>query len=153
MHRCTTGLQLWQTGIYQYIFLLGGIFTEYQTMAASLAMKTWFVNQGVPEDAIIIEETSRDTYENVRELIKMVDQMKLTNAHLTVCTHMTHGKRFKKLFSGHSIPYSIHCVQYSIDKKTILMEIFGLILCYIDPKGTGRIAQYIRKGRTFTTAT
>lgn len=64
-YRCETALQLWREGLVKHMFLCGGQCTMDPCPEAGV-MKAFFLENGVPEDCIIVEDQSTNTIQNLR---------------------------------------------------------------------------------------
>jgi len=64
--RCVSALIKWQTGRYTKLLLCGGIFLppHLQTRPAADLMAEWFRREGVTSKDILIDDLSRDSFEN-----------------------------------------------------------------------------------------
>ncbi|MEM6724742.1 MAG: YdcF family protein, partial [Bacteroidota bacterium] len=77
--RIAHGQYLLEKGMVDHILLTGGFGKGQQHSDAQIA-KTYLIEQGVPEDRILIEEQSRYTHENLIEAQKLMDALNLTTA-------------------------------------------------------------------------
>ncbi|WP_027632242.1 YdcF family protein [Clostridium hydrogeniformans] len=71
-----------------------------ESISESLAMKRYLVDNGINEDRIIIEEKSRNTYENLRyskEIIEKYSNNSIDNYKVKIITSNYHGLRAKIL--------------------------------------------------------
>ena len=65
IERLQIGLKLYQEGYATYIIVTGGKGSS-DKIPVSVAMKNWFIQNGVPEKYIIVEDRSRNTNENFK---------------------------------------------------------------------------------------
>lgn len=80
------------------IILSGGnVFNEFYIKPESHYIKEWLVDIGIPENAIIIEDKSRTTYENYLETEKILLEKKIKVAILM--TSAIHMPRSMQIFS------------------------------------------------------
>lgn len=95
LRRCVCALEEWRTGAYDVLLLCGGLFLapERQSLPASLLMRDWFVQQGVPAECILTEARSLDTYQNIAFGIEMLNKTG-KNWNITVLTQYQHALRF-----------------------------------------------------------
>ena len=64
-YRCETALKLWQEGLAKTIFLCGGQCTMDPCPEAEV-MREFFLESGIPEDCLILEDKSTNTIQNLR---------------------------------------------------------------------------------------
>lgn len=71
-YRCETALQLWRKGLAKTIFLCGGQCTMDPCPEAGV-MKAFFMENGVPENCLIVEDQSTNTIQNLRNAKTIMD--------------------------------------------------------------------------------
>ncbi|KKR07448.1 MAG: hypothetical protein UT32_C0011G0016 [Parcubacteria group bacterium GW2011_GWC2_39_14] len=148
--RLMRALSLWQSGKYDAIVVMGGIYlpADTQTIASSLLMRSWLNEQGVHANKILCEELSRDTYENISGVLRLVERDH--DQHFTVVTHWQHALRFWVTFRlAHHRKVKLVPMRYWIGFKAFCLEWAMLLVHVFDPKGTGRIATENREKRTY----
>lgn len=93
--RCDVGLRLWRTGYYNKVLVTGGLFLspELQKTAAASLMCDYLIDQGVPAHAIVVEDKSLDTFENISLGIRALESLGI-NGQITVVTQYQHAMRF-----------------------------------------------------------
>ena len=89
--------QLFHAGKSRIIILSGGADPFIKSGASTLGMKTFLINLGVPAAAITIGANSRNTVENVEEVIQMVKPVK--GKTILLVTSAMHMNRAYWLFS------------------------------------------------------
>lgn len=63
-YRCEAALQAWRDGVAPALILCGGQGKDEPCSEAD-AMRRYMIGRGVPESALFVDETSRDTRENL----------------------------------------------------------------------------------------
>jgi uncharacterized SAM-binding protein YcdF (DUF218 family) len=92
--RVVCGADLWLQRLGPKVLLTGGIANVRQTgPSESREMKRWALRLGIPESAILIEETSRTTYENA-----VHSKALLGGGHILLVTSAYHLPRAVGLF-------------------------------------------------------
>jgi uncharacterized SAM-binding protein YcdF (DUF218 family) len=91
MIRMKEALKVWQEGGWDYLLVTGGAFTSKRimTIPGARVMEEWFIANGVPADRIIVDDRSRDTYQNVEFSIEAInnrlgiplEQVSITRRH------------------------------------------------------------------------
>lgn len=148
--RLNRGFKIWKKGRYDKIIVSGGIFLppNVQTVAAGRLMEDWLRTRGVPAENILVEDKSRDTYENISESLALLT--KEEKPECTVVTHWQHALRFWVTFRrAHKVKAKIHPMFYWVDIKTFILEWFILLVHIFDRDGTGKIASKNRLDRTY----
>jgi len=147
--RLKRGFKIWKKGGYDKIIVSGGIFLppHIQTVAAGLLMEDWLRTQRVWSENVLVEDKSRDTYENISLSLALIKEEK---PEITVVTHWQHALRFWVTFRrAHNVKVKIHPMFYWVDLKTFVMEWFILLVHLFDRDGTGKIATKNRLDRTY----
>ena len=80
---------LWRAGEVQALVPCGGLGTHPPTEAE--AMRRLLLSEGVPEDAIRIEDRSRNTHENILLALPLLAELSATEA--VIVTDATHAPR------------------------------------------------------------
>jgi hypothetical protein len=136
--RLTRGLELWREGKFDRILVVGGRFNAptVQTIAASELMIPWLTKRGVPREAIVFENQSRDTYENVSFGLKALKKAGLESASITVVTQWQHAVRFwLTFFFGYGRLVHLVPMDYPVPWSVFLSEWFFMVLHLIFPRG------------------
>lgn len=98
------GIQLWRQGCAPKILFSGGQVSE-KYLHDSLYMKELAVNLGVPAEAILVENESRNTLENIRSSKKVMEENGLRTALLvTSPLHMRRSLFFADKFGLKAYP-------------------------------------------------
>lgn len=88
-YRCETALNLWKDGLAQTIFLCGGQCTM-DPCPEAWVMKAYFLEHGVPEDCLIVEDQSTNTIQNLRNAKAIMEQRSYARAAMiTSDYHLT----------------------------------------------------------------
>ena len=147
--RLIRGLALWQRGGFDAIIVTGGIYLppEQQTIPSGILMEHWLMENGVPGKAIICEDRSRDTFENISGALALVANDPAPK--FTVVTHWQHALRFWVTFRlAYRRKIAFVPMRYWIGLTGFVLEWAFLLVHIIDPRGTGRIATRNREMRT-----
>lgn len=89
--RLDYGLELYREGKFPRFIVSGGLDRADYKYTEAEGMKNYLVEQGVPENAIIMEDKSTSTYENLRFSQKLMKSKDLNTA--VIITHTFHGQR------------------------------------------------------------
>ncbi|KWX70090.1 YdcF family protein [Paenibacillus jilunlii] len=89
--RLDYGLELYRKGIFSRFIVSGGLDRADYKYTEAEGMKNYLVEQGVPENAIILENKSTSTYENLQFSQKLMQSKGLNTA--VIITHTFHGTR------------------------------------------------------------
>ncbi|WP_175552402.1 YdcF family protein [Seinonella peptonophila] len=84
--RCDLGLSLYRSGLVKYLVLSGGLGNDQHTEAK--AMFEYLQKQGLPKNRLILEDNSRNTWENLRNTKQLLQQYHLKK--VTIITHDYH---------------------------------------------------------------
>ena len=87
--RCEWALQLYKEGYAKTLILSGGL--GGGTISEAEAMHRFFQKAGVPERAMLLEDRSHDTRENLTYSKAIMEAHGLKTA--IICTHLFHQKR------------------------------------------------------------
>ena len=148
--RCKAALKLWQKGGFDKILLSGGIFLppSIQTKPAALLMKQWLKNAGINEKYLLLEEQSRDTFENVKLSLDILNKTS-NDWQITIITHWQHAIRFWITFSlGYGIKIKIHPLFYKLPLQAMFKEFLSIIYHIYDPQGVKKIPRLNREKRS-----
>ncbi|WES69262.1 YdcF family protein [Superficieibacter sp. HKU1] len=77
--RLDHAVHLWQQGLVQVVILTGGLSPHAQLSDAAIA-RQYLLAQGIPASAILMEETSTKTRENVKNAAALMQKQHLTTA-------------------------------------------------------------------------
>ncbi|WP_310828915.1 YdcF family protein [Paenibacillus pedocola] len=89
--RLDYGLKLYNEGMFSRIIVSGGLDKADYQYTEGQGMRNYLVAQGVPEDAILMENESTSTYENLKFSQKIMQQEGMTS--VVIITHTYHGRR------------------------------------------------------------
>ena len=98
--RINHGIWLYQNGYAGYLLLTGGV-GEGNTVSDAAAAKAYALSQGVPETAILIEEKSTITEENLFYAKAVMDELSLKSA--IIVSDPLHMKRAMLMASDYGI--------------------------------------------------
>ena len=96
LYRCVLGAELYRTGEPCLVVVAGGIVTPYDATPVAEAMAEFLVELGVDRDHIMIENESTSTYENARNVAKLLEPRGIRRVLLV--THATHLLRSELCF-------------------------------------------------------
>ena len=88
--RVDHGIWLYQNGYVDLLILTGGV-GEGETTSDAYAARSYALKQGVPDTAILVEETSTITQENIENAKQITDQMHVQS--ILVVSDPLHMKR------------------------------------------------------------
>lgn len=150
--RCLAAMEAWNIGGYDFVLMTGGLFLEpaRQTRSAAETMSLWFRLKFVPEERMLLEERSVDTYENIANSLGLLRERGLGGAEITVVTQLQHAIRFKiTCWRAHGVRIRTIVVrQPEMSWKDWLLEWFVLIPIHIlDRSGTGFISRWNKTKR------
>lgn len=97
--RTLQALLLYKIGKVKKLFISGGSGSlQFPDMKESVILKNYLVQIGIPEQDILIESESKNTYENAVFSKKELEKLGLLNAKLLLITSASHMYRSKKCF-------------------------------------------------------
>lgn len=114
--RINHGIYLYNQKIVNRLLLTGG-FGKNQTIAESAVAKKYALSHGIPESAILTEEVSKYTFQNIIESKKIMDSLHIKSALLV--SDPIHMKRAMDM--AHK--YNLNCK--SSPTKTTMFRSFG----------------------------
>ena len=140
MIRMKEALRMWQEGGWDYILVSGGTFTskKIMTIPGARMMRSWFVSRGVSSDKIIVEDQSRDTYQNIAFSIEAIEERPgrfVREANITVVTQWQHAIRFWLTFRTYGIKVDLQKLHYPMGVIGIVREFALIAVTALDPKG------------------
>lgn len=151
--RLQAGLKEWKREVHDLILVTGGTFLPptVQTRPIAHVMREWLVAEGVQPDRILVEDRSKDSFENMQFSTKVLGDNGFTpdNSSLTIVSQWQHVLRTRYTASKYRWKTKPFNVRYSIGFKGMLMEFVFILVHLIDPYGTGIIARKNRVGRTY----
>jgi uncharacterized SAM-binding protein YcdF (DUF218 family) len=111
--RVIQAAKLYKDGYAPLIIATGGniVWTNGRATTPAEEMETLLVFMGVPESAIILEDKSQNTYENAVECLKIIRELKITDAILvTSAIHMPRAVQSFRSEDVEIIPYPVDFV-------------------------------------------
>ena len=89
-YRCEAALEAWQSGVAPVIIACGGQGAS-EPAAEAEAMRGWMVEHGVPEDAVVLEDRSVNTRQNLQNAHVIMNARGYETA--AICTTNYHLRR------------------------------------------------------------
>ena len=89
-YRCEAALDAWKEGVAPALIVCGGQGSDEPTTEAA-AMYAWMLDHGVPESAVIAEDQSLNTKQNIANAMKIMEANDWQTA--AVCTNNYHLTR------------------------------------------------------------
>lgn len=89
--RLELGRTLYEEGQIKRIIVTGGLDTPQSRLTEAEGMRNYLVEQGVPEEHILLENQATDTLENLVFSQRVMEEENLESA--TIITHDYHGMR------------------------------------------------------------
>ena len=89
-YRCEAALDAWQKGVAPALIVCGGQGSDEPTTEAA-AMYAWMLDRGVPESAVISEDKSLNTKQNIANAMSIMEERGWKTAAL--CTNNYHLTR------------------------------------------------------------
>ena len=89
-YRCEAACAAWRDGVAPAIIVCGGQ-GDNEPMPEGVAMAQWMRAQGVPEDRLFIDDTSKNTRENLRNARAIMEAQGFESA--AICTSNYHLRR------------------------------------------------------------
>jgi len=112
--RVFQAVKFYLQGKSDYILYCGGDGTLTQNLGKeSYIMKKYLIDLGLPAENIIVEDKSRNTYENVKYALEIILKNN-KNPKLLVITSAYHVKRVLLCFKK----FNIECDYYPVDRMT-----------------------------------
>jgi len=89
--RLNYAIKLYEEGYVNYLILSGGKPENRRGLTEAEGMKAYLLNAGIPDDRLLLEGHSRDTYENLMYSKRVADKNGLNS--VMIITHHYHTKR------------------------------------------------------------
>ncbi|WP_342561301.1 YdcF family protein [Paenibacillus sp. FSL R7-0345] len=89
--RLDYGLKLYKEGKFSRFIVSGGLDHPDYPYTEGQGMRNYLVEQGVPDEAIVMENESTSTYENLKFSQEIMQREGMTSA--VIITHTFHGQR------------------------------------------------------------
>lgn len=113
VNRLTESMELFQSGKIKRLILSGGDGTlATKKEIESLNIRTFLVENNWPDSSILVESTSRNTFENARNVKYILDSLQVNDPVLLITSAM-HMARAKGCFDKQGIP----TVEYPADYR------------------------------------
>jgi uncharacterized SAM-binding protein YcdF (DUF218 family) len=148
LNRCEKALEIWNPKKYDYIVTSGGIGQDktIQTIATGELMKRWLVKNGIPEDRILSEVKSLETYTNIHYSLKLLKKKNIRIKSFTVVSLWSHILRIKIILWRN---YKIKALSVSVKHKLSLfesiLEPIWFINHLLDKTGNGLVRRLVRR--------
>lgn len=68
-------------------------------------MKKYLISRNIPEDKIILENKSRDTFENLVFVNRIITKLKSSNKLVMIVTNKQHALKVEKIISKHDFNF------------------------------------------------
>lgn len=91
LERLDHSLQLYRSGALTSFIVTGGLDHNGATLTEAEGMRNYLMEQGVPENSIVMDSLSRSTYENLSFAQDIMEQYDWDTA--IIITHNYHGSR------------------------------------------------------------
>jgi len=159
--RLDKALMLYRGGFIDAVLCTGGIFQKGQVRPVSSLMAECLLEKGVPKGAVLTEEKSVDTAENIRfglAVLKkkgLLDVRTTEDVRLVLISESLHLRRveitarayLKELGLGDLVPLIMEPVHYSVSEATFHYEEAAFHMTATDPLGKGEIFEATRRER------
>lgn len=145
--RCDVALTEWRKDPSQLILLSGGKFRKGQQQTAARMMFDYLRQLGVPEEQMLLEELSVDTYENVRFSQRVLRRALHEPVRITVVSDFLHGLRFHSIFWAHGVSIRVKVSSYRVPLSQVFVELAAILWTLVDRKGKGRWAKRLQNSR------
>lgn len=106
--RLDVAVQVYETGLAGHLILSGGVGAG-DTVSEALVMKHYLMSKGIPEQALLLEEDSHSTLENLHNSRKLMADNGFTSAVLV--THGFHALRARMQAADMGIEATVEPVQ------------------------------------------
>lgn len=107
--RVFQSLELYSLGFVKKLIIVGGSGSiVYPNDKESIEIKAYLMNLGFKSEDIIIEDKSRNTYENAKFTRQLIDSLKMKGPYIMVTSgfHMKRAQQCYRKFGIESTPYS-----------------------------------------------
>ena len=108
-HRANDAIKLYKQGIINKLCLTGGVgfLSLHRNTSEANVMKEYMISQGVSANDIIIEDQSRNTFENMKNSLLKIKNKYDQDITIVIVTSDFHSKRCKAMLEKIS-PFSIY---------------------------------------------
>ena len=160
--RVDKALMLFRQGYIDLILCTGGIFQKGQRLPASRLMAEYLREQGVPKEALLTEEQSVDTAENIKFSLSVLKKNGLLknirtteDLRFVLISERLHLRRIeitmqaylKKIRFESVIPLIMEPVWYSLSDSTLHTEEAAYHLTATDTLGESKLFEDTRQQR------
>lgn len=121
-HRADDAINLYRQGVIDKLFLTGGVgfLSKNRQDSEANVMRKYMLQQGINDNDIIVEDRSRDTYENFNNSLKQIEAECGKNGKIVIVTSDFHSKRSKgileKMTPLNIYSYGVLDGKHDIDK-------------------------------------
>lgn len=125
--RLNQGLKEYRAGTFRYFIVSGGLDTNKSRLTEAEGMANYLLKEGVPADAIILENKATNTYENLRYSQRLMQERQFHTA--VIITHTYHARRAIEMADS----LNFHNPQISVVESKVLnrrANTFREILAY-----------------------
>lgn len=106
-------VELWHQKKVKKIIITGGDASiVYDMPPESLLLKQFLVNTGIPDNAIIAEKKSRNTYEHAIYIREQIDRYQIKEAKMLLVTSAYHMSRAEACFEKQNIAVETYPVDF-----------------------------------------
>lgn len=102
--RVEKGIELFQQGVSNKILFSGGVSVD--GCVEAWIMRDIALSKGVPDSCIIMEEQSKNTYQNAFYSVRKMEKMGLKT--MAIVTSEFHKKRVGNIFANYDIEYRLY---------------------------------------------
>lgn len=115
--RLDEAIDIYNEGLVDYLILSGGRATSESKFSEAEGMRNYLVNAGIPEEDLLLEMHSTDTYENILFSKKLMELHQLNS--VIIISHAYHGLRAEDIANYVNIDdVQIDGVQTEVLNKT-----------------------------------
>lgn len=101
--RLDYAIELYEGGYVEYLILSGGKPENRRGLTEAEGMQQYLIKAGIPEDRLLLERQSRDTYQNLMYSQRVMDTYALNS--VMIITHHYHTKRAKDIANYVGMPH------------------------------------------------
>ena len=107
--RADDAIKLYHQGTADKLFLTGGIgfLSKNRELSEAYVMRQYMRSQGIADSNIIVEDRSRDTYENIKNSLAQIKKVSGEGGKVIIVTSDFHSKRAKGMLEKMT-PLSIY---------------------------------------------
>lgn len=121
--RLTQALELYQSGKFEYLLLSGGSGYMFgQEPSEAIEIEQFLIRMGVPENCILTEFRSRNTYENALYSKELIEHFFKEDPSILLITSAFHMPRTKACFSKQNLKFDVFPVDFLGEKTRLVPE-------------------------------